>query len=520
MPNKNKISIYLIKKGYVNNRNIIEPNYTSEVIDDVGIVYLGASHSKKPQWVSSFFIDKINSRNLFVSNAKAVLLTRVNTAQDGERIFAIVMGYGKSMLKDNIVEERFGLKVVLNTIKPDSLRRINKKDIGGNQKLTYEQLPKKADIAEFGIDINRDLVSYITGISDDKDYSEGVIAGGDILSLSAEVDITNIKNFLKKTFTKYYMTTYKKNFVWIDHIQDVKDSNLTNALNNEVIKAVNSGSNNIGMAVPEIVEWSEIKGFKYLRKLILDDIYIDKVKKSLLKPLTDMKQLRKKKIIAISSSDDSNIHCWTAAKCLYGEITYQKEVYILSNGKWYHVNRNFVKQINQNYKDTHISTIVFDDYTNIHQNENSYSKSFVNNHNKNYLLMDSKNIQYGGGQSKIELCDILSIENELIHIKPYISSATLSHLFNQAMVSAELLLSDIDFLKVANEKIKEQPKGKHFLIKNKNDIKIVIAIISKSNNELPDIPFFSKVSLKNLKSRLRAFNLPLSIKTIHNKKKN
>ena len=190
----------MIKEDFIEDDDIIEKYNNNASIDGVGTVYWGDSRINVPQWATSFFVGSINTENIFTANARAVLLVRIPVGQDGaERIFAITMGYGKNMLKDNVAEERFGLKVILNTIKPDSLRRINKVNIGGNQKLSNEQLPLKSGINDFGLDINRDLVSSIAGVSDDEDYAEGILAGGDILTLAAEVDITNIVDFLKKT---------------------------------------------------------------------------------------------------------------------------------------------------------------------------------------------------------------------------------------------------------------------------------------------------------------------------------
>ena len=518
MVNKNKLSIYLIKNEFTSDEDIIENYHDSQVIDDVGVVYLGYSKANPPKWAASFLTSRVNTNNLFVSNARAVLLVRITVAQNEHRVFAIVMGYGKNMLKDDVVEERFGLKVVLNTIKSNSLRRINKRDIGGNQKLSDEQLPLKAGINDFGIDINRDLVGYIAGVSDDDEYAPGIIARGDILSLTVEVDITNVVAFLRKTYDKYLMDIYKENFGWIDQIQDVKDSRVVERLNSALVTAINENSKYIWMAVPEVIDWSEISGFKYCGSDIYDDIFVYKVRDSFREGLSSFEQLRGKHIIALSALDDSERFHWTAAKCLFGELTLDAKAYCINNGKWYCVDTNFVNEVNKDYVATTISSIQFDDYTEAHSGENSYSSSFVANHVGEYVLMDCQDIQYGGGHSKIELCDVLTLQRELIHIKPYAGSSTLSHLFNQAAVSTELLLYDASFLQLANKKITEVSGGDTFCINNNRGIKIIIAIISKDNSTLPNIPFFSKVSFRNFKNRLRAFGLEVNMRSIHNVK--
>lgn len=515
MPNKNKLSIYMIKNEFVEESDIIENYSDSLSIEGVGTAYLGKSHTNVPQWANSFFGGHIDTTNIFTANARAVLLAKVAINENGDtRIFAITMGYGKNMLKDDVVEERFGLKVILNTIKPDSLRRINKVNIGGNQKLSNEQLPLKSGINDFGFDINRDLVSNIAGVSDDESYAKGILSGGDIFTLTTEVDITNIVAFLKKTFHKYSMHTYKSNFGWIDQIQDVKSTGLIQQLDLELIEAINLSSQNIWMAVPEIINWEEIEGFKYCGRDIYDDIDINVVRKSFRNPLVSIEQMQSKRIVAISAIDGSERHSWNARRCLYGELLLGGDTYCINNGKWYKINNEFVEQVNRDYSSTSISDIEFDPFTDVHKTENGYSVDFQGKHSTEYIVMDAENLTYGGGHSKIELCDLLSKNKELIHIKPYTGSSTLSHLFTQASVSAELILSDSQFLAVANKKIYEISGDESFKIINRGKIKIVFGIISKNKSLLPPIPFFSKVSLRYAKNRLQAFGFEVSIKTI------
>jgi uncharacterized protein (TIGR04141 family) len=44
--------------------------------------------------------------------------------------FVIAFGVGRHLLKDGVIEERFGLKVVLNSVGRDSFRSIDKTTLG------------------------------------------------------------------------------------------------------------------------------------------------------------------------------------------------------------------------------------------------------------------------------------------------------------------------------------------------------------------------------------------------------
>ena len=207
---KNKLSIYLIKDEFgADDSLILKPGGELLAdIDGVGKVYYNPSQTLKPSWVNSFFCGRLGNASIFTSNARAVLLARVTPEGNTEKTFAITMGYGKFMLADDVIEDDFGLKVVMNTITPNSLRRINKTNIGGNQKTSNEQLPLESDIDDFGFDIDRDLIGTITGHSDVEDYASGIMTGSDLLSLTAEVDVNNLPSFLRATYNRYVSTEY------------------------------------------------------------------------------------------------------------------------------------------------------------------------------------------------------------------------------------------------------------------------------------------------------------------------
>lgn len=524
MAKKNKLSIYLIRDEFAQDDSLIlkdlgKEKYPFRIIDNVGTVYFVASHTNTPSWVASFFHNKLDASDLFTSNARAILISRIITSAGEHKTFAIAMGYGKSMLADDVIEDDFGLKVVLNTIPPNSLRKINKTNIGGNQKTSNEQLPLESGIDDFGYDIDRDLISAITGRSDDENFATSILYGSELLSLAADVDIYSLSSFLRIAYSQYLSNEYKKYFSWIDHIKKVKDSRMVDALDAELVNLINADSPKIWMAVPEVIPWEDIRGFKYDGPKLHNDINISLVKTSFKHGLARIDQLKTKHINAISSVDDTIYNHWSAYKCVYGEVSYEGKEYCINNGRWFCIDRDFVRRVNEDYNQMQISGIEFIPCTDPEQKECDYTEAFVATDPDFLLNMDRKVISHGGGQSRVELCDILTTDGTYIHIKPYSGSATLSHLFNQAVVSAELLLSDSEFFLKANQKIKEQTENESFLIKKGSKPNIVFAIISDQQHLRPHIPFFSKVALRYTCRRLLTDGCHVSIKNIYRPKR-
>lgn len=146
---KNKLSIYLIKDGILENRDIFKNELQElHVYDENKIAYFVRSNSHQPSWLNNFL--NLTDSALFQANAKVVLLVK-RIYQEKLRIFALTFGFAKPLFKEGVLEEQFGLKIVLNTASDNELRKISKLNIGGNQKQSQEQIPKTGKISDFSL---------------------------------------------------------------------------------------------------------------------------------------------------------------------------------------------------------------------------------------------------------------------------------------------------------------------------------------------------------------------------------
>ncbi|VEU79908.1 DUF6119 family protein [Haploplasma axanthum] len=436
--------------------------------------------------------------------AKKIIINEV------ERIFALSFGYGKHLLKKDVYEERFGIITALNLIGEKTIRTINKTSIGTTNKSAREQMPKQSGINDFGFDINSDLIGSISAKSENESIIEGIITGGESFSCSANVNQDNITDFLMKIYNAYTSDNYKANFSWVDKIQPVKSNGANEKLNLKMIESINLSEEKFWMAVPEVIDWENVKGFKISNdRNIHDDILINKVMESFKRPLDNISQLRSKTIDVISSLNEESIIRWKAIDCIYGEIDLDDKSYCISNGKWFEIDSDYVSEINREYLSTPISEVNFIDNPGL--NEDKYNEKLVNE-NSGFLLMDKELIVYGGGHSSIELCDIITIDNKLIHIKKYGGSSVLGHLFNQAVVSTRLIKSDKKFVIKANEKINNH----NYEINLQKEYEIIIAIISDDENEIPHIPFFAKIAFMHAYKTLLTMSVDVKIKRVKN----
>jgi len=487
----NKLSVYLIKKEYPQHSDILKKfdELESKALD-IGKFYYGESHSYPPHWIAKFFGTSLGEEvKLLNSSSKGILLIDINTGNSNKRTFAIAFGYGWQYLQQGVYEERFGLKTALSVIDPDNLRKIEKKNMSATPKDTSEQLSKAGIAADFGIDIEQDLICSITGNTKDKKAFGQTITGRAALSLSVKINFSNIKDFLKLCYKKYISDDYKEDFGWIDQIAEIKDPKTKLELDAKLIQ--NLKGDNLGktwMAIPQVVEWECVSGFRYTGKKgdeLSDDIHINAFLGTLSedeKNNLDINFLKRRTIYCIGSENDEDKYHWNAYSCIYcEEIDDEKnKTYLLSNGKWYEIEKDFAQEVNDQFQEfrntgSSLSLPKFNKFS--HENEGKYNDTIADE-DENLFSMDRKIISHGGGYGKIEFCDLMTKDKKIIHVKHYGQSSVLSHLFSQGLVSGELFLRDDKFREKVNKKL-----GDNFKINNKpkaSDYEVIFGIISSS----------------------------------------
>lgn len=511
---KTRVSVYLIKEGITADEEIVKIDKCEDVqtIDGVGTLYSRASRTKTPRWVDSVFGDSIDASRLATATASAVLVVPIALGS-AERVFALAFGYGYSLIEKSAIEERFGLKTALNLGDSNSLRRVSRTTVAGNALKSNEQLPRRSSIGEFSLDIERDLLEGVTVSVADDDVFTGNVNGTDAFSASVEIGMDNILEVLETIYEVYCSESYKASFEWVDRISCVKSPETIEQLNASAVGLINGGSPDIWMAVPAVVEWEKVSGFRIAGdRRLHQDILIEEVLGAMPGGLSEFSQLKRRRIRMLGAEDEMELDSWSSDQCLFGEVSFEGRQYCLNGGKWYLIDRDFAERINASYAKAMISDVSFPECADA-MREADYNRLLAESSGESMALMDAKNIPYGGGRSKVELCDVLTDTGCFIHVKHYSGSAVLSHLFNQGLVSAELM-TEPEFRAKASEKLAESSPGFGMDLANGKVAEVVFGVITKEDAERPNIPFFSKVTYDHVANRLRMMNVKVSIKAI------
>ncbi|MEO8064518.1 MAG: TIGR04141 family sporadically distributed protein [Pseudomonadota bacterium] len=502
------LSIYLLKETKDPTKALIRPGSLRRLeIDEGHVVYIKRKAAQFPSW-TEFFSGSVSPEEFGKTRSTGALLI----CSVENRHFAVTFGTGRYLLNPLAIEQRFGLFVTLNTVDPEKVRSIDTASLDRQGIQSRIQASRDASPADFGLDIERDLVRAVAGTPTDADVGE-TIAGYDSLHVNTRTTFVQLRRLLETYLARSKEKKYQKSFGWIDQIHEVRDSLLIEKLSKHLIGELKRGKSDcIWLAPDGIIDWNDVSRFQFgtstssprYPSLTLDR-FIDHLGGA---PKITIDRLERTRVRALRA-DDSVAHEWPVVRCVQADFKYEGKSYLLNSGKWYQIDDHFVKVVNAIVASIPIASLGLPEYED--NSEGAYNERAVQASDGKLALMDAKNIQYGGGASKIEFCDLYSINGDMIHVKRYSGSSVLSHLFSQAVVSAQTFKSDTEFRELVNKKL---PASHKLLDARKPPSvgahRIVIAIVGGPDSA-EDLPFFSRVTLKNSVKLLEGFGYKVAL---------
>ncbi|MCT4575560.1 MAG: TIGR04141 family sporadically distributed protein [Alphaproteobacteria bacterium] len=461
------------------------------------------SYSYSPWWVGFLGVsglESVKSRAI----PSCILFLKLKNG----RVLAYSFGNGYNLLRTESIEESFGLNVTLNVIDGEEIKSLNIYSPSDNTKQKQEVSSILTKVNNFDFNDSKDLVEKLSGIIKEK-YKKYFFAptGKDSLSIKSDVGLEQLEEISEVLFKRFESEDYKKD----DNLKDInKISKATDLERDELYKKlfgkINDGDfSNIFLADYEVVNPENFYTYQFGRKKF-HNLDIGEFKEV---DFSDNK-IFDRKILVKKCEDDSYPLKWSLKKCLVadGEIKDDRgtvKKFFLSKGIWYHVEDDFISEVEEKikkYKLEDINKLGLSVYKKDYKNKKVVGKkqdgsdleeygeglyNFENTDGVNKFLFDKKTIRIKN--NPLEICDIYDKnENIFFHIKRKNSSSSLSHLWNQGLVSERVA-------KVESSSCEEEKKyhGKFEEICGcslPNNRKVYFGIISNSK----DLPIFSKIS--------------------------
>jgi len=515
MAKARSLTVYLIKRSEPDPRHLIKhPIKPYEITSPSGRVwwlFIQSAHPKPPPW-ADFFVPHVDpSKFGLVGSASAALLI------PGDNLWwALTFGQGgRHLLHDGLYVEGFGLRVALNTLGDENLKSIDKETFDMIAGHARQQASREVGTAEFGLDIERDLLWAVTGSPTDRSFGQQ-LTGRDALVISTHIDLEGLETFLPRLYPAFLDTHYQKKFSWIDNVCEA-DEDERQILDMELLERLQAENfEQTWLAPPEVLEWSAVRYFSYSeasRSAERFDVhwttfFADKVSNASALSIDFLKS----RYIFCLGDDGITIKKWPVYRCIYAEIDYPDTSYFLSGGRWYRIAKLFVDQV----KDAVSKIPVLDDgylpdYAD--KTEDAYNER-VGNSSIGFHLMHRVLVPYGGGKSTIEFCDLLGDNGDIIHVKRYSGSRDLSHLFAQGLNSGQLFQIDEGFRRAVDPHLPDVFRGR-FIVNRPaaKELRVVLAIVSKSLKSL-NLPFFAQLSLRHAAQRLEIFGYRVALAKI------
>lgn len=145
--------------------------------------------------------------------------------------------------------------------------------------------------------------------------------------------------------------------------------------------------------------------------------------------------------------------------------------------------------------------------------ETRYNKRVAKSQKGYLALLDQNFIQYPS-RGKVEVCDLFTSDRIFIHVKRCGASGTLSHLFAQGTVSAQLMVREANFREQFYTKIPSTHRwGDPKNAIHPSQFEVCFAIVCRPGQSLT-LPFFSKVSLRTAVQNLTQLGFKVSLAAI------
>ena len=538
------LSLRLLRPDKTVEQAIRDTSAVAEVESDSGRLFTAQAPGTPPTWlrvVNQF----AKQGDLKLENKSCAAVLFLDIQPDDKRLrtrtFALTFGSGHHALDPDAFVRNFGLKVTLNSVARGALKNIDIATLDSTTIQKRIQASRKADLQGFGIDLQNDLLRLAGGVPTDTAFANA-LAGRDALTLTSKLSATEIPEKCKTALRLFDANDYKKDYSFIDQIIPVQDKKILADLDEIVFKEIKAlldkKPSDLHITLPEIIDPEESGDFGYFGigfnsgskksygELAIED-YISELQAGRPHEISGIAELKAShEIRVVIDGQGDRQRRRRLYDCFVYEVNYKKKTYVLFSGEWYCIESKFFDAVERDYQallgvSFHASTTA--------KNE----RELISELDKNADLLNLDKVKTspsGAKGANLEPCDFLSRRKEFIHLKDGHGSAPISHLWNQGLVSAESFIRDAVFRKsmrdsaINRQKTAKKSKFELLLPDGRSkvtptDYKVVFGIMRHpyQRSKQLGLPFFSKVSLRAVASRIQLMGYAVEVHLIEKK---
>jgi uncharacterized protein (TIGR04141 family) len=392
-------------------------------------------------------------------------------------------------------------------VRPDQLKSVDAKTIDDTTLHTRRDVSRDSTFAAFDPDVTRDLLRSVTGTPPDETLARR-LTGADAVALNTRAQVPELPALCEQLLETYGSDAYKQNFEFIDYLRSEKRAGRLRELEQRLVDALNLREiDDVHLACPEPMDWLDVARFRYSPDADVEldsdpriSAYLDLHEDEDI----DLDTLKADRLYAIRDSDGSSLREWPIYRCLVYETELHGDLYVLSAGDWFRVSLSFKDRVYAYANELPKTSLALPE-PDAGTDEDRYNRKATDA--VGGLLLDKQLVFEG--PDKMEICDVLTRDPTLVHVKQRGSSSTLSHLFAQGVNCAERLLEDPEFRDAARTVVAGADEAFADVLPDRQpepgEIEVAFVVLTRSDRDTPlTLPFFSVVSLRSAAVRLKA----------------
>ncbi|MEU8488991.1 DUF6119 family protein [Streptomyces sp. NPDC048641] len=526
-------------KGYVQDKYLDNENFKTEDVT-IGeascLLASGKITTAEPRWAPH--VKSLTDRALKLENVTAAVALLIPY---GNYIYTLTWGFGHLPLEPTLIDPGFGLRFAIRKASPEQVRSLTSHTMDTLARTARTSVPTGAALDAFGVEEVGEVISRLVGripvtgltASAGKAESYATVRGADGLSLPLSKEPGGLIQdliFLDETVEKAPPVKGLEHFEHtrplrpgapeIDHLQKL------------LSEALEPGTALVALSWP--AEWQEehgeadsyrLRGAGTGREEQPEELGL----RHLLEPLaardihSRLDTLKRITIQGLNSDD------FPISRAIHGDkwITFQTDHdgqrYVFHQGRWFNIGGAYLDLLKKKVEKilgmrSSLQVPSWPQARNskgniTHASEGSYNL-LAQKEKPDFLCLDKKLLYTTQHPKGFEVCDLLGPENELIHVKRMGDSVSASHLFNQAIVSAEALRRQADALSKFQMVVDRESQGKRSIPDTFRPGKVVLAFGGRKAT--PEALFtFSQVTLARCAQRLAELEVDLEILELH-----
>lgn len=459
--------------------------------------FLQRDKESRPPWIEYFeqILDYDFSGMTNRSNSLVVLIKGPSFA------CALTTGYGYTALERSRLKDDAGLHIVRNILDPSRLTAIETLAPSPAGRKTQVVLGTEGYIHEMGARTREEPVTVLAG-KPESENGLSRISGADSLHITSREEFLPFLDILKNLIEQEGSTAYRQKFPQLAAMEPVTDLSLRADLDRTLADLLaEDATDRLFFVRPRSADWNRVAGYSLnfaSRITQIQELSTREILSIMHQWQQDELRLELVSVIEYDAGGDPLAAPASLREYCVAEVDHRENRYLLMRNNWYPVPANLTQELAMFFEG--VDEIDIPGYLPpmiAGETEGDYNAR-VPALKPDLLCLDKDNIHITG-HTAIEACDLLSTSGHFICVKKATGSATLSHLWNQGMVSAGLLAHNEEYRGKILEKC-PTPWNTLFTTSGVQPatITFVYAVASARSGKLaPGLPLFSQIALRD-----------------------